>query len=85
MKKHLKNSNEILFAITDSISGYFRLFEEYEEAKKCFYDKNNFDLKDDYNFSLNAIFVDEYGEINWQTAKPILNGEVIDGCIIFNQ
>lgn len=80
----LNLSSTVIFAVVDSVSGdNSNIFAEYEQAKSFFYNEEFFDLKDNYNFSLVAVSVDEDGNIEWETSKQILTGEVLDGKIIF--
>lgn len=80
----LNLSSRVIFAVVDSISGdNSNIFAEYEEAKAFFHNEETFDLKDNYNFSLVAVSVDEDGIIDWETSKQIFTGEVLDGKIIF--
>lgn len=80
----LNLNSTVIFAVVDSVSGdCSNIFAEYEQAEAFFYNTENIDLKDNYNFSLVAVSVDEHGGIFWETSKRILSGEVICGNIFF--
>ena len=78
-------TNEV-FAVVDSISGDFtNLFNDFEGAKKFFFNVTEFDLKNDYEFYLLAVPMDQNFELDWDLSREILSGKVFQGQIFFSQ